>query len=430
MSQRSSYLLQIIEKIGAPLLSSIDSVSAQTPDESGANAPDKTLADAKTMAGLLSSSIKLSIELGKTTDLDKAPGETGEALRVALAAISGSLVAGQYKQTRKTPADQDISRIISVMDALVSFSANFTPSEEAAARLQNLEALGQQSDSHQINVQIMQAFIPVLSAVHAFPFGQQEKKLVQEISTKLLSKAQDIRESYFDEITDEDRQKSIELGLIKALAEIYTACHYAEMNRMSAGQQPKGDTPPGIAKVWADFEIRTEMLHTLGASILGGAGKTAGNGGNNTPSPAQEKADSVDTPISATPAQNAPIDAGQQQASITPPASQSAPAAAPQSGAQTTGAGPMGFFAKKPDEDAAPAAPQESKASDASITPPATQDTPPTKGVPESNEGANTPNEPEGNADTQKSGDNQGSGNGGASSNPMGFFAKKDNSGE
>lgn len=57
----------------------------------------------------------------------------------------------------------------------MTFSDNFTPSDDHVIRLENMKANGMPGDAYQINIQYIQAFVPIADVVAAFPFGQPEK---------------------------------------------------------------------------------------------------------------------------------------------------------------------------------------------------------------------------------------------------------------
>jgi len=164
MNQRAQYLIQILDKIGAPLLSVA---------EGNADQADT----ATTVASLLGKVVEASIAMNDTLDLNATDAQD-DSLRVALAAIAGSLVADQYKQKGKVPEAADLSRIQSALSAVLTFGDNFTLSDAHVARLENIKAKGAPVDAHQINIQYVDALIPVINAVSAFPFGQPEQKLI------------------------------------------------------------------------------------------------------------------------------------------------------------------------------------------------------------------------------------------------------------
>ena len=168
MNSRTAYLIQIIEKIGHPLL---DAVS----QKSSANGADAN--EAQNLAELLAKTVQLSIELGKMIEIEKTEPEQSDSLRIALAGLASPIIADQYKNLSKAPGDDELKKLGSALEAVMTFSDNFTPSKDNADRLKTIHANGLPTDAHQINIQYVQAFAPVAHVVSSFSFGQAEKKM-------------------------------------------------------------------------------------------------------------------------------------------------------------------------------------------------------------------------------------------------------------
>ena len=299
--------------------------------------------DAQKMAMLLAKTVQASIELGNSTDLSRV-GVGDDSVRVALAGLAGSLIAAQYNAGSKIPDDATIKRMVSALQAVMTFSENFTPSPENTARLENLAAQGQPVDAHQIHIQYIQAFIPVVNAIGAFSFGQSEQKLIMEIAGRLVAKAAELREALAPALSDDD-QKLTELAMLRALAPLYAACHETETERLTgANIEDRGNLP--MDNLWRNFEIRVAMLETLVKNLL--PGKTGATASSASKAPA----------MSAPPVQAAPTTPAVP--TVTPPPIFKPPAppeASPAQQQQTpAAASPLSMFAK-PKEDSAPAAP-------------------------------------------------------------------------
>ncbi len=281
MDQKSEYLIQVFEKIGAPILSSItESHDGQDSDA----APDVLAAQAaQKMAELLARSVKISIDLGKNMDLASTQDQ-GESLRVALTALAGSLVAGQYKQNGHIPEDNDTTKTVASLQAVMTFSENFTPSPEAIQRLKNLEAQGQQVDEQQTNIQFIHAFLPAIHAVANFSFGEPENQLIQTISRQLIDKAKALRIAFFGSSISADDEKLIDLSLIRSLVQIYTSCHELETNKLMTLSEENTAEPSSINAVWDCFELRVSMLSTLAEGFSSGKKNIV----QNIPSPPPE----------------------------------------------------------------------------------------------------------------------------------------------
>ncbi len=351
MDTRTAYLIQILEKIGSPLMASI----LAAPD----SAPEK---DAQIMATLLGKLVQASIDIGNLIDLSKA-GEESDSIRLALAGLSSPLVATQFEKGGKAPEEADLKRLSAALQPVLAFAENFAPSEDNTQRLANIAATGQGGDAHQVNVQYIQAFVPVVTAVHEFSFGQQPQKLIMDIARRLTDKAMALREGAFQNLAAED-QKRVELAFVKTAADIYAACHGVETKRLAQGGEQKG-----IESVWEAFETRMAMIDALAKTMTPGMEQIAQSTDSAAPAATgQTTAPATPPPMETTPVKpppETPPASAPPAAPVTPP-QQEAPPAPAQS--QTTGANPMGFFAKKPAGDTPPPA-----------SPPPTEPAPPTE---------------------------------------------------
>ncbi|MEZ5815349.1 MAG: hypothetical protein R3E13_11625 [Alphaproteobacteria bacterium] len=426
MDQRAAYLLQILETIGSPLMGAITAASH-----------DNLQNDARSMAALLAKTVEASIELGNIMEINPAEAQD-DTLRVALAGLAGKLVAGQYSKRGQIPESVELKKITGALQAVLTFSDNFTPTPETVERLKNLEASGQSVDAYQTQIQYMQAFIPVTEAIAAFPFGQPEAKLVMDVSERLVKKSVELRETLLPGISDEAAQKRAELGLLRGLATLYSVCHKAETDKVMNMDAEAQNGTLSIEPVWSAFELRAAMLEALAAKMAPGRGANVASSGGGGVAPAAaptEQAPQTPAPAAAPVEQTAPLAPAQP-----PPAAETAPAAppvqpetavgtpppappaaappaAPPTQAQQ-GANPMAMFAKPkegaetapPPAAAAPVPPpaETPPAAQAPVTPPADPPVPPPAAPP-----APQPD--------QQSGGESGQGGG-----PMSFFKKKE----
>ena len=372
--KKADYLLRILETIGAPLMTAI--TDAAPPGE------DNPQNEAQTMAALLGKTVEASIDLGQMMQIDPAQAQD-DTLRVALAGLAGPLVAGEYAHRKRVPESPEIKKITSALQAVLTFSDNFTPTPQTVERLQNLEAKGQASDTYQTQIQYMQAFIPVVEAIAQFPFGQAEAKLIMDVSNRIINKSVELRETLLPNVDDEGVQKLVELGFVRALGELYCACHKAETEK-ATGMDQDAATSVSIDAVWKAFDLRTAMMEALAAKMVpAGAGSqsAAASGGGPSTAPPQEQAAAAPatpppaTPPPATPPATPPPAETQPPAQPTTPPAQSPPPQQPPSEQSGAGAGaggnPMSMFAKKPEAGADSQTP--------STTPPPSQTPPPTE---------------------------------------------------
>ena len=433
MNQRAQYLIQILDKIGAPLLGAA---------ERGGDDADT----AQIVASLLGKVVETSISMNQALDLDAADAQD-DSLRVALAALAGDIVADQYKQKGKVPEAADLTRIQSAISAVLTFGDNFTLSSDHVERLSKMKADGAVVDTHQINIQYVNALIPVINAVGAFPFGQPEQKLIMDVSDRLVKRTAEMRETLLPGLSGDD-EKLAELAILRATASVYAACHEAETQRMSGADAP--DTV-SIDPVWKAFESRTAMLEAVVKNIMPDNAATqasvAAAAVVTDPTPASPPVQET-PPAAAPPAENTQADTSQkpaifggetkeQQATTpapppaspaeeppAPPPAQEQPPAPPQESADTGGASPMGFFAKPKDgEDTPPADDNVSPPLAQPETPPATPEPPP---IPPAEQPPAPPpaQEPPAVPPSEESDDSSEGGDKGG--NPMSFFGNKD----
>lgn len=395
MNQRAQYLIQILDKIGAPLLGAAESSSDDTET-------------AQIVASLLGKVVETSISMNQALDLNATDAQD-DSLRVALAALAGSLVADQYKQKGKIPEAADLNRIQAAMSAVLTFGDNFTLSDDHIARLEKLKADGGVVDAHQINIQYVDALIPVINAVGAFPFGQPEQKLIMDVSDRLVKRTAEMRETLLPGLSGDD-EKLAELAILRATASVYAACHETETQRLTGNSADAPDTV-SIDPVWAAFETRTAMLEAVVKNIMPGGAVSAAP----TPIPPVVPAAPVEAPAAEPAAAPPPAEPAPPAQPETPPP----PPAAPTEQAGETGGSPMSFFGSKPsgDSDAAAATPP--------AAPPVAPETPPPPPAPPAEPPpVAPPTTPP--ADSESSSEDGDSGDGDSGGSPMSFFGKKD----
>lgn len=293
-STRTDFLLQLLQKVGSPL-------TAATVRHSSGNPQD----DARVLATMLSESVKISIGLSQALNLKTEDGDA-DAIRVALAKLSAGLVAESYAQTGRIPGDGESTKITKLLESVIVFSANFAPSEEHTKRLKMLDSTPPFFDPVQINLYVMNALLPVLSAVAEFSFGQPETKLVADIAARLQTESKQVL-STLGNVNPVD-----ELVALQALSNLYASVH---KSHVAAFKQTSGDAAPSIEQVWKEFSLRRAMVDVLlGATLKDtAASQTSSSGGGVSPAPQAE----------------------------------SAPVQAPQAQQATGGGSPMSFFKKK-----------------------------------------------------------------------------------
>ena len=354
MTDNSKFMVQLLEKIGAPLAAAIESVPLQ--------GDDTDTEAAKIMAQMLGQAVQVSIALNTSMNLTESE-EQADSTRLAVAAVAAPLLAELYRQNKRVPEEADIKRITKSLEAVLAFSENFTPAADSASRLTTIDHDALLFDKTQISLVVLQTLTPVMGAIAEFPFGQSETKLLQDVADRLQKEAAELAAQ--SGATD----KLGELIILKALARLYTDCHRAETARL-AGASDDNRAELSLNPVWSAFETRLAMVEAI--SGLEGAEQSDASVAPEAPPEAMPET----PPVEAV----APTAASAQEAPAAAPA-QEAPAA-----------GPMGFFkpGAKADEGGSPAAPDSPAPTPAPETPapetPATEnpaiETPPTESAP------------------------------------------------
>lgn len=316
MVQNSKFTIQLLEKIGAPLASAIESVPLQ--------GEDNDIEAAKIMAQMLGQAVQVSIALSASMNLTESE-EQADSTRLALAALAAPLLGEFYRQNERVAEDQDIKRITKSLESVLAFSENFTPAADNASRLSTIDHDAPLFDTTQVSLVVLQMLTPVIGAIAEFPFGQSETKLLQETANKLQARAADIAKE--TGVTD----KLGELLILKSLAQIYADCHRAETAKLaSSSDENRGEL--SLDPVWAAFDTRVAMVEAI-----------AGQESAETVSTQQEAVQPEAAPPPITP----PTE--EKTAPAVPPAEEKASPAAP--------GNPMGFFKPGAQSEEAPPPP-------------------------------------------------------------------------
>jgi hypothetical protein len=311
MDSRSQFILQLLQKLGAPLMRAVNARSGSA---------DEGAKDAQTISALLSETVKISIALSQAMNLKPEDGDA-DAIRVTLAALAADLVADSYKETGRLPTEADSRRITKSLESVLAFTDNFAPAAQHAQRLQTIDGAAPFMDEMQVSLYAMNALVPAIAAIAEFPFGQQETKLIQEVATTLSDRAKTLRSNLVQIEGDGADGKMAELVLLQSLAQIYASAHRAETTRLKTlPEDSRGDL--SLGPVWEQFDRQLAMLEVL----LGTAGGVSSGRGGKGVKPAAE------APAEEPPAQPA------APAAQAPAAQEAAPPAKP--------ANPMSFFKK------------------------------------------------------------------------------------
>jgi len=328
MDRKSAFLLQVLEKLAAPLVAAISEVAVRQqmmpdPAQHGSMKPE-----AEQVAGLLTKSTQMSIGLAGLVDM-KLPESEADSVRLALTSLSSPLIANIYRLAGRSPTDQEIERVTAALNAVISYADSFAPAADATVRLNNLENDFAPTDPSQLSILYMSALLPAVNSVMSYSFGVPEKRLVQDVGERLVREAKVLRTRMFPSMTDEMMMAKADLALLRIAASIYSQCHFAEMAKLMATEdQTRQGMAPAMTSLWQAFILRMQMIEVLGDVLIPGlrgeerATTTSSGGGGKAPA--------------------APLSAAKKPASSTSSGKNS-----PTSTGKDTKSGPMSFFVKK-----------------------------------------------------------------------------------
>lgn len=329
MDPRSNFLIQVLEKLASPLVAAISEVSVRNMMLADPNQPGAMRPEAEQVAGLLTKSTQMSIGLSNLVDFN-LPENEADSLRLALTSLSSPLIANLYRLAGRIPNDAELDRIMAAMNSVITYSDHFVTAGDASARLQHLDTDFFPVDEHQVVLQYMNVLLPSVNSIMAYSFGQPEKKLVQDVTERLVREARGFREKLFPSLEGREAARA-DLAVLRMASLIYSQCHFAEMAKlMATEEQARQGLAPAMTTLWQAFSLRLEMLEVV-ADVLVPGGRPAQSTATGGKRPAmQSEAKIPQTPV-----------APQAPAVPASTAATQAPEAKPPSG------NPMAFFAKK-----------------------------------------------------------------------------------
>lgn len=288
MDTKSAFLLQVLEKLAAPMVAAISEVSVRQslipdPSQPGAMRPE-----AEQVANLLTKSTQMSIGLAGLVDLKPIDGDA-DSMRLALTSLASPLMSNIYRLAGRSPTDSEIQRINDAMSAVVSYADNYAAAADATVRMAQIDADFFPSDDGQVALLYMGALLPVVNSIMAYSFGQPEKKLVQDVAERLVRESKFLRAKMFPEIPEGQMAAKADLALLRMAGLIYSQCHFAEMAKLMATEdQVRQGMAPTMTALWQSFILRMQMLEILGDALIPGVrrtvddlvGRSGGNGGS------------------------------------------------------------------------------------------------------------------------------------------------------
>jgi exosome complex RNA-binding protein Rrp42 (RNase PH superfamily) len=331
METKTAFLLQVLEKLAAPMVAAISEVSVRQalipdPSKPGAMRPE-----AEQVASLLTKSTQLSIGLANLVDM-KSDESEADSIRLALTSLASPLMSNIYRLAGRTPNDSEIQRIADAMSAVVSYSDGYRTAADANVRMSQIDADFFPSDDAQVSLLYMSALLPVVNSIMAYSFGQPEKKLVQDVTERLVRESKFLRAKMFPEIPEGSIAAKADLALLRMAGSIYSQCHFAEMAKLMATEdQVRQGMAPTMTALWQSFILRMQMLEILGDALIPGLRRTVSDmvGSRGGGSSSGGGSGSVKPAVSP------------------PPLSVVPPSASPDESKSDKPSGPMSFFVKK-----------------------------------------------------------------------------------
>ena len=278
MTPRSQFLIQVLEKLASPMVAAISEVSVRNnmiPDvnERGALRPE-----AEQVAQLLTKSTQLSIGLTGLMDL-KVDEKEADSIRLALTSLASPLIANIYRIAGRVPNDGEMDRVVGALNAVMPFSDQFVTAADINARMAHLDTDFFPVDPHQITLQYLNLLLPAVNSIMAYSFGFPEKKLMQDVSERLIMDSKAFRARIFPDLSEQEAARA-ELAVLRMASMIYSQCHFGEMAKlMATEEQARGGLAPAMDSLWQAFGLRMQMLEILADTLIPG-GKARGAGGN------------------------------------------------------------------------------------------------------------------------------------------------------
>lgn len=330
MNTQSAFLLQVLEKLAAPMVAAISEVSVRQSLIPDPTQPASMRPEAEQVAGLLTKSTQLSISLSALMDMKNSESEA-DSLRLALTSLSSPLMSNIYRLSGRPPTEAEITRVADAMAAAMSYADNYAAAADANVRMAQIDADFFPSDESQVSLLYMSALLPVVNSVMAYSFGQPERKLVQDVTERLVRESKFLRAKMFPEIPEGGQMAAkADLAILRMAVLIYSQCHFAEMAKLMATEdQVRQGMAPTMTALWQSFILRMQMLEILGDALIPGLRRSV-----------QELAGSATSSSSSS--------SGSGSGAVKPALAAVPPASPPDSEnkAENKG-GPMSFFVKK-----------------------------------------------------------------------------------
>lgn len=260
-TDKNAALIHLFEKMGVPLINAVAAVKLWQDMDHKGEKPDpaqEAVEYATNLASLLNRTVSLSTALSQKLELAPA---TDQKHRLDIAAVSTLMIAHQYALMARIPEDNEIPKVISSLESVLSFADYFSDSISIKSGRKNQDEL---------LVNCLEAVVPLVQTVGRFSFGRNEKTLIGEILSELGNRVDTLAKAFGQDLKDRQLDEH-KISIFKGAAQLLTMCYEAEMNTLmqekagKSGEASINDEALDkvLAKIWENFDARASLLRTV-----------------------------------------------------------------------------------------------------------------------------------------------------------------------
>ena len=247
-----------LQKLITPLLTAIYEVQGSM-GQTGDGAAE---ANIELLGKLLDNATTIGAQTAKA--LGAGAGGDHDWVRWGIATAVSQCVAAHYRATSRPLPPAESEGLIGALGELEKKFPSLMPVGPEYGPL----ALGL------FRAKLLEALVPVVSAVASYTFGRQEHALLSEVSERILQASEMVTRALAPANATADAWRVLVWSVVKSAAQLYAECHYAEADRLMymdpeerAGYFAEHGQNVPMDKVWQAFDQRMGMLTTLVAYI-------------------------------------------------------------------------------------------------------------------------------------------------------------------
>lgn len=247
-----------LQKLVTPLLTAIYEVQGSM-GQTGEGAVE---ANMELLAKLVDNAATIGAQTAKS--LGAGAGGDHDWVRWGVASAVTQCVAAHYRATSRPLPPAEAEGLIGALAELEKKFPSLMPVGPEYGPL----ALGL------FRAKLLEALVPVVSAVAGYTFGRQEHALLGEVSERILQASEMVTRALAPATAGADAWRVLVWSVVKSAGQLYAECHYAEADRLMymdpeerAGYFAEHGANVPMDKVWQAFDQRMGMLTTLVAYI-------------------------------------------------------------------------------------------------------------------------------------------------------------------